>query len=105
VPVGEGVDEIALGLTLDAYSRTALSKAVGVGSSDEAVRSKHGLVVYPSTSDQATDVGHMLPPPRSDEPARTVERELAQIASRFDRPTAEIVALVIEYPWAADAAR
>jgi hypothetical protein len=78
---------------------------VSVGSSGEAVRSKHGLVIYPSTSDQAADVSHMLPPPRSDEPARTIERELTQIAARFDRPTAEIVALVIEYPWAADATR
>lgn len=105
IPVGEGVDEIALGLTVDAYSRTALSKAVTVGSSSEAVRSKHGLMLYPSTSGQAADVGHMLPPPRSDEPARTIDRELAQIASRFDRPTAEIVALVIEHSWTADATR
>lgn len=99
VPVDEGVDEIALGLTVDAYSRTALSKAVTVGSSGEAVRSKHGLMIHPSTSGQAANVDDMLPPPRSDEPARTIDWELAQIASRFDRPTAEIVALVIEYPW------
>ena len=47
VPVSEGVDEIALGLTVDAYSRTALSKAVTVGRSSEPVRSKHGLVIHP----------------------------------------------------------
>ena len=105
VPVSEGVDEIALGLTVDAYSRTALSKAVTVGSSSEAVRSKHGLVIHPNTSGQAAAVDHMLPPLRSDEPARTIDRELAQIASRFDRPTADIVALVIEYPWIAEATR
>jgi hypothetical protein len=42
-------------------------------------------------------------PPQSDVPARTTERVLAQIAARFDRPTADIVALVIEYPWSREA--
>ena len=104
VPVSEGVDEIALGLTVDAYSRTALSTVVTVGSSGEAIRSKHGLMIRPSTSSQAAAVDHMLPPPRSDAPALTIERELAQIASRFDSPTADIVALTMEYPRSADAA-
>jgi hypothetical protein len=43
----------------------------------------------------------MLPPPRADAPAATLDNALAQIASRFDRPTAEIVALTMEYPWTA----
>ena len=97
VPVSEGVDEIALGLTADAYSRTALSKVITVGSS-KAVRSKHGLMLHPTTLHQ-TAAAHMLPPPRSDVPALTIDRQLAHIASRFDRPTADIVALVVEYPW------
>ncbi len=95
VPVNEGVDEIALALTIDAYSRTELSKAVTIGSG--AVLSKHGLKIHPSTA-QAT-VDHMLPAPRSDTPALTIDRELEQIAARFGRPTAEIVALALEYPW------
>ena len=103
VPVSEGVDEIALALTADAYSRTALTTVVTVGSSGEAVRSKHGLMIHPNTSRQAGAVDHMLPPPRSDAPAQTIDRELANIASRFGRPTADIVALVIEYPWVAEA--
>lgn len=104
VPVGEGVDEIALAFTVDAYSRTALSTVVTVGSSGEAVRSRHGLMIYPNTSRQAAAVDRMLPAPRSDAPALTIDRELAQIASRFGRPTADIVALVVEYPWPAAAA-
>src|SRR5262249_7157786 len=103
VPVGEGVDEIALALTADAYSRTGLSMVVTVGSG-AAVRSRHGLVIHPNTSSQAAAVDRMLPPPRPDTPALTMERELAQIAVRFDRPTADIVALTMEYPWAGDAA-
>jgi hypothetical protein len=106
VPVSEGVDEteIALGLIVDAYSRTALSTAITVGSGTQAVRSRHGLMIHPNISSEAAAVDHMLPLPRSDTPARTIDRELAQIASRFDRPAADIVALVMEYPWSAASA-
>jgi putative intracellular protease/amidase len=104
VPVDEGVDEIALALTVDVYSRTALSTVVTLGNSGDAVRSRHGLIIRPNASRQAVAVDHMLPPPPSDAPAQTLDRELADIASRFDRPTAEIVALVVEYPWSAEAA-
>ena len=41
----------------------------------------------------------MLPALRSDSPASTLDRELAHIASRYGRPTGDIVALVVEYPW------
>jgi putative intracellular protease/amidase len=103
VPVSDGVDEIALGLLVDAYSRTGLSTAVTVGG--EAVRSRHGLMIHPAAPRQAAAVGHLLPPPSSDAPAQAIDRELAQIASRYGRPTADIVALVIEYPWSAETAR
>jgi putative intracellular protease/amidase len=103
VPIGEGVDEIALGLTVDVYSRTALSTAVAVGSG-EAVRSRHGLMLRPPPAAKAAAVDRMLPPPRADAPAQAIERELSHIASRFDRPTADIAALVMEYPWLAEAA-
>ncbi|HWN05630.1 MAG TPA: DJ-1/PfpI family protein [Steroidobacteraceae bacterium] len=105
VPVNEGVDEIALGLTVDAWSRTALSKVVTVGSSSKPVRSRHGLMIHPHASGDAAIFDHMLSPPSSDAPARAIDTELAQIAARFDRPTADIVALVIEYPWIAEATR
>jgi hypothetical protein len=61
-------------------------------------------VIHAKASSGTAAVDRMLPPPRADTPALTMERELAQIALRFDRPTADIVALVMEYPWAAEAA-
>jgi hypothetical protein len=103
VPLSHGVDEIALGLTVDAYSRTAMSTVVTVGSRNDPVRSRHGLMLHPNTSAQPAAVDHMLPLPGSVTPALTIDRELAQIAARFGHPTAEIVALVVEYPWVADA--
>lgn len=105
VPVSEGVDEIALGLTVDAYSRTASSTATTVSDGGGVIRSRHGLVIHPATSAENTDtVDRLLPRPAPDVPAQAVERELTQIAARFGRPTADIVALVLEYPRSAEGA-
>jgi putative intracellular protease/amidase len=105
VPIKQGVDEIALALTLDSYSRTIISTPVTVGGGGEPVRSRHGLVIRPTTSETTSAVDRVLPPPHSDSPALTLERELGQIASRFGRPTARIVALQMEHTWTAGAQR
>jgi putative intracellular protease/amidase len=98
VPVSDGVDEIVLALTADAYSRTALSSVTTIGISGKVVRSRHGLLIHASTSAPAAAVDHMLPALGSDSPAATLDRELAHIASRYGTPTGHIVALVVEYP-------
>jgi transcriptional regulator GlxA family with amidase domain len=99
VPVSEGVDEIVLALTADAFSRTAVSTVTTIATSGKAVRSRHGLVIHANTSAATASVDHMLPVLRSDSPAATLDRELAHIASRYGRPTGHIVALTVEYPW------
>jgi transcriptional regulator GlxA family with amidase domain len=99
VPVSEGVDEIVLALTADAYSRTAVSAVTTVGTSGKAVRSRHGLLIHANTSAATAAVDHMLPALRSDAPAATLDRELSRIASRYGRSTSHIVALTVEYPW------
>ena len=103
LPVAEGVDEIALGLTVDAWSRTGLANVISVGRN--AVRSRHGLTLYPDQANNKAPVVVMLASPASDAPALTMERDLPRIASRYDLPTASLVALVMEYPWAADPMR
>jgi putative intracellular protease/amidase len=99
VPVSEGVNEIVLALTADVYARTALSAVTTIGTSGKGVRSRHGLLIHANRSAPAAAVDHMLPALRSDSPAATLDKELAHIASRYGRPTGDIVALVIEYPW------
>jgi hypothetical protein len=37
--------------------------------------------------------------PQVEEPARILDRELPRMASRYDRATTALVALVMEYPW------
>jgi transcriptional regulator GlxA family with amidase domain len=103
VPVSEGVDEIVLALTADAYSRTALSAVTTVATSGKAVRSRHGLIIHANTSAANAGVDHMLPALRPDSPAATLDRELAHIGSRYGRPTSHIVALTVEYPWIPEA--
>jgi transcriptional regulator GlxA family with amidase domain len=101
VPVSEGVDEIVLALTADAYSRTALSAVSTLGTSGKTVRSRHGLVIHANASAATASVDHMLPALRSDSPAATLDRELPRITSRYSRATGDIVALTVEYPWIA----
>jgi hypothetical protein len=99
LPVERDVDEIALGLTVDAYSRTEMTRLMTVGPGEEGVRSRHGLVVYPDAPAAAATVDAMLPAPPADAVARTLDRELARMANRYDPPTAAFVALTLEYPW------
>ncbi len=101
LPVERDIDEIALGLTVDTYFRTEMTKLVTVGNGGEAVTTRHGLVIYPDTSAGVAAVDAMLPAPPSDAAALTLDRELARVASRYDRPTAAFVALTMEYPWTA----
>jgi putative intracellular protease/amidase len=99
LPVERDVDEIALGLTVDAYSRTEMTRLMTVGPNGEGVRSRYGLVIYPDAPPGAASVDAMLPAPPADAVARTLDRELARMANRYDPPTAAFVALTLEYPW------
>lgn len=97
VEVDEGVGEIALGFMLDALSRTELVDVITVGGAEGTVRTRHGLRLLPETPAGAGP--DIVLEPQADAPARSLDRELARIASRYDRPTAAYVALTMEHPW------
>jgi putative intracellular protease/amidase len=103
INVDDDVDEIALGLMVDAYSRTELNKVITVGAAGGFVQSRRGLRLR-SDAPAAAGADTVLQPQR-DEPARTLDRELARIASRYDIPTAAFVALTMEHPWSEQQAR
>jgi transcriptional regulator GlxA family with amidase domain len=98
IKVDDNVDEIALGLMVDAHARTELTKVTTVGGAGGFVPSRRGLRLRPDAPAVAVGADTVLEP-QSDEPARTLDRELLRIASRYDRPTAAFVALQMEYPW------
>lgn len=98
IPLADGVDEIALAFTADVWSRTSLSEAIVMG--DAPVRSLHGLTIHPTARRGDVSVDEMSPGLSADTPAQTAARQLDRIAGRFGDPTADIVALAMEYRWA-----
>lgn len=94
IPLAEGVDEIALALSADAWSRTYMSRVVATHGSS-AVRSRRGLQLL---SDGISAPGHpvlMLP---AAAPAAALDLALKDIAARYGEPTADVVALQLETP-------
>lgn len=99
LPLTDGIDEIALGLTSDAWGRTQLADLSFVVAGDAPVRTAHGLLLSPRRTIAAADADVLLPALPTDAPARVLETTLPVIAGHYDRQTADIVTLVMEYPW------
>jgi putative intracellular protease/amidase len=99
VPVTTGVDEIALAITADAYSRTGRSHAHALAASKDPVTTRHGLVLLPDRviGDKAP-LDAVLPALRPAPSAQAFDTVLASIANRYGRNTAYGVALDFEYP-------
>ena len=99
VPIAAGVDEIALALTVDAYSRTYRSKAYALAKSADGIRSRHGLTLLPDRM-----LGGVRPPDRvlpefdATSSALVLDKTLADIARAYGESTAHFVAVELEYP-------
>ncbi|MFC5526240.1 DJ-1/PfpI family protein [Rhodanobacter ginsengisoli] len=99
VPVAAGVDEIALALIADAYSRTGRSHAYALSASDAPLPTRHGLMLLPDRIVGGADpVDRVLPPFDATPSARMLDKALAGIAERYGRSTAYGVTLDFEYP-------
>ncbi|MCZ8350451.1 MAG: DJ-1/PfpI family protein [Rhizobium sp.] len=92
VPVFPGVDEVALALVADAWSRTYRSKIVAT-SFAASVRTHHGLRLIADRNPAGeTDITV------STEPAfGQFDRALDEIAKRYGKRTRDVVALQLEY--------
>jgi len=94
VPLASGMDELALGVALDGWSRTYRSLAWTAGPASAV--SRHGLIIYRSQE----------PPERFDRqvalPGKNVDLAVfQQIRKAYGEPTARFVALQFEHPWGA----
>lgn len=96
VPVADGVDEIALAFTADAWTRTSRSKAYAIGPSTAPVQTSHGLTLLPERAEGTPDF--VLPALDATAPGKTLDHVLAQLAQRYGDNTAYRVALEFEYP-------
>mgnify|MGYP003290020750 CR=1 FL=1 len=94
----DGIDEIALALTADAYSRTWRSQVITVGDG-KAVTTRRGLRLVPERRAEEASFDHLLASLQSEQPAKALVSALDDIARRYDKPTAAFVARQLEYPW------
>jgi transcriptional regulator GlxA family with amidase domain len=100
VPIASGVDEIALGLQAEAWSRTMRSQAVVVAATAAPVRTRGGLMVVPGTTiGAATPAALTINLNDGTQDGQMLDAALDAIAERYNRKTARLVALVFEYPW------
>lgn len=95
VPVADGVDDIALALTADSWSRTYRSRALTLASA-RRVKTRYGLnLVVDRHSRQGLE--RMLTPVETRQPAQALDRTLARIGSAYGQSTARLVAVQLEY--------
>ena len=99
VPVGSGVDDIALAFTADAYSRTGRSQAYSLAATGEPIMTRHGLTLLPDRVIGGNgSLDRTLPTLDTVRPMQTLDQVLAAIATDYGRSTAHGVALDFEYP-------
>jgi hypothetical protein len=93
IPVEEGFNEISMALAADAWSRTYLSRirSTNVGG---VVRSRSGLLVETDIESKFGDYVLNMP---SGARTVTLDTTLDDIAARYGEPTANLIALELEY--------
>ncbi len=97
IPVRDGVDDVALALTVDAFGRTYRSTPILVSASEASVVTRHGLRLRVSPGG-TTAIDRMEAPPAAGESARALDRALSVIEHAYGVATADFVALQLEYP-------
>lgn len=92
-----GLDEVALALVADAWSRTYRSRVELFTTSTAAVTTRSGIRLLPDRVATAWP-GEQLPFDGSKQPAEALDRALQEIAARYGQATAQVVAMQLEYP-------
>lgn len=102
LPVSADVDEIALALTADAYSRTGRSMVHAVALSTEPIRTRRGLVVIPDTLVGGSHhMDRILPEFDATPSGQWLAKSIEGIRRMYGRNTANGVAIDFEYPLSA----
>ncbi|MGY4533266.1 transcriptional regulator GlxA family with amidase domain [Pseudomonas sp. TE3786] len=95
IAVQPDVDEVALALRADAWSRTFRSEVVAVAGQAGPLRTRHGLLLLPDSTSAADSV------PLGTSNGTAIEQlqgSLNAIAERYGVATARLVAQQLEYP-------
>lgn len=99
VRAAAGVDEIALSIAADTWSRTRRSWTYSVAASAEPIVTRRGLTLLPDR--QLASGGQLTMLPSVDDLPAThaLDRALTGIEQRYGGRTAALVAVQIEYAW------
>lgn len=92
-----GIDEVALALVADAWSRTYRSRAVTFAGTPAALPSRSGLRIFPDEVVPAWPADRELPAIAERKPAEALDQTLRAIAARYGAGTADLVAMQLEY--------
>jgi len=97
--IADGVDEIALALSADAWSRTYRSEVKSVANRASTVSTRRGLDVVPDvrSTAEARDGVDRLVPVRDTAPVLALDETLVEIGERYGARTRAFVELQIEY--------
>jgi putative intracellular protease/amidase len=93
-----GADEVSLALVADAWSRTYRSRAVTFARTEDPLETRSHIRIIPDKVATSWSAEHLLPAIGSQRPAEALDRALQGIAARYGVPTADLVAMQLEYP-------
>jgi putative intracellular protease/amidase len=99
--LAHGVDEVSLALVADAWSRTYRSRVTTFAASADAVQTRGGLRIVPDQVAASWRADRLLPAVGSLSPANTLDQTLRDIGERYGTRTTSVVAMQLEYPFAA----
>lgn len=98
IALAPGIDEVSLALAADAWSRTYRSRAVTFAATANAQPSRNGLRILPDQVADQWPAERLLQPVGSMPPAKALDQTLQRIEARYGGPTANFVAVQLEYP-------
>ena len=100
VPIADGVDEIALALTAEAYSATLRSRVYTIAKSNTPVKTRGGLVLMVDRIvGEGKPLDWILPEWDATPSAQTLDKALNDIAVKYGTSSARFVVLEAEYSW------
>jgi putative intracellular protease/amidase len=92
-----GVDEVALALVADAWSRTYRSHAKTFAASPDAVKSRNGVRIVPDQPDARRTQAKPISTSLDAKPADSLDLTLDAITARYGKATTDVVAMQLEY--------
>ncbi len=98
VPLEPGMDELALALQVDALARTYRSEVISTSHDLAPVRTRRGLLIIPDDISDSTSTDRVVVPRPGLDAARALDETLVEIERWYGAPTADFVALQLEYP-------